>query len=64
VDGAFVVTVLSGLELIPFLDNRDQGLRYGNFILNCHMNTGDAFLGIPLAPELGIPTQTRVCNGH
>jgi hypothetical protein len=52
------------LELIPFLDNRDQGLRYGNFILNCHMNTGDGFLGIPLAPELGIPTQTRVCNGH
>jgi hypothetical protein len=52
------------LELIPFVDNRDQGLRYGNFVQNCHMNTGDPFLGIPLAPELGIPTQTRICNGH
>jgi hypothetical protein len=52
------------LDLIPFLDSRDQGLRYGNFVTICHMNTGDGFLGIPLAPELGIPTQTRICNGH
>jgi hypothetical protein len=52
------------LKLIDFIDNRDQGLRYGNFIQACHMATGDPFLGIPLAPELGIPTQTKLCNGH
>ena len=52
------------LKLISFSDNERQGSRYGNFVVNCQMSTGDAFLGIPLAPELGIPTQTRVCNGH
>ena len=52
------------LDVISYLDNRDQGLRYGNFVQNCHMTTGDKFLGIPLAPDLGIPTQTRICNGH
>jgi hypothetical protein len=52
------------LKLIDFIDNRDQGLRYGNFIQRCHMNTGDPFLGIPLPPALGIPTQTKICNGH
>jgi len=52
------------LKLISSADNRDQGLRYGNFVQSCHMNTGDAFLGIPLAPQLGVPTQTRICNGH
>lgn len=52
------------LKLISFADNQLQGSRYGNFVVNCHMATGDAFLGVPLAPELGVPTQTRICNGH
>ena len=52
------------LKPIDADDNGNQGGLYGNFVVICHMNSGDAFLGIPLAPELGIPTQTRVCNGH
>jgi hypothetical protein len=52
------------LEPIDADDNTNQGGLYGNFVTICHMNTGDAFLGVPLPPELGIPTQTRVCNGH
>jgi hypothetical protein len=52
------------LKPIDADDNSRQGGLYGNFVTICHMNTGDAFLGVPLAPELGIPTQTRICNGH
>jgi hypothetical protein len=52
------------LKMINAADNTRQGGLYGNFVVNCHMKTGDAYLGVPLAPELGILTQTRVCNGH
>lgn len=50
------------LEPINAKDNSDQGGLYGNFVTICRLTSGDPFLGIPLAPELGIPTQTRVCN--
>ncbi|HTU78600.1 MAG TPA: hypothetical protein VMF09_07560 [Solirubrobacteraceae bacterium] len=53
------------LEWISAVDNREQGLRYGNFVTACKMaersSTSYAFLAIPLPPSLGIPTM-RLCN--
>jgi hypothetical protein len=56
-------TPTPSLKLIDSGDNSLQGLRYGNFLTNCRMASGDSFLAVPVPPSVGIPTQTKLCNG-
>jgi hypothetical protein len=71
--GGSLARPLPSLRYIDSLDNRNQGLRYGNFVTSCGLTTGTpqeganstggtAFLVVPLASGLGIPSYTRLCN--
>jgi hypothetical protein len=51
----------ASLEWINAKDNSVQGGKYGNFVTACGLSTGNAFVAIPLAPVLKVPT-TRLCN--
>ena len=52
------------LKWISTGDNSLQGSRYSSFLANCSMYSkiDKSFLGIPIPPALGIPTQTRLCG--
>jgi len=50
------------LEFLDGAQNGLQGTRYGQFLSSCSIASGDRFLGVPLPSELGLPTQTKICN--
>jgi hypothetical protein len=50
------------LEPVNWIDNQQLGGRFGNFVVGCGIQDGEAFLEVPLPPVLGIPTQTSICN--
>jgi hypothetical protein len=43
-------------------DNQGLGGSLGQFMTNCGLADGQAFLVVPLPPALGIPTQSSICN--
>lgn len=71
--GSLARPLLPHLEYIDTNDNRNQGLKYANFVTYCGLRTGTPqtganstggtpFLVVPIASGLGIPSYTRLCN--
>jgi hypothetical protein len=54
-------TPVPSLRPLDGADNSAQGGNYGRFVINCELANGEPFIVVALAPELGIPSQTRVC---